>query len=216
MKQLLITKEYSDINMRNKDLVSSIRKKCPHWGQNESEILDLLSYVDDLNQRNSFLEIGTQYGGTYDLLTSLFDKKCISLDLPDGRFGGAGSFVRRGVKNQFLGFNRCYFIDGDSHEESSLNKVRESLENSHLDLLFIDGDHSFEGTKKDYEMYSPLVRKGGLIVFHDVGDSPINNNTDCECRKFFLNLVGEKVMIDHQTSWTKNVEKIGGIGILFK
>lgn len=36
------------------------------------------------------------------------------------------------------------------------------------DFLFIDGDHSEQGVRKDFEMYSPLVRKGGIIVLHDV------------------------------------------------
>ena len=34
-----------------------------------------------------------------------------------------------------------------------------------LDLLFIDGDHSYEGVRQDYKMYSKLVRDGGLIAF---------------------------------------------------
>jgi predicted O-methyltransferase YrrM len=37
-----------------------------------------------------------------------------------------------------------------------------------LDFLFIDGDHSYEGVKKDFEIYSSLVRKGGIIAFHDI------------------------------------------------
>ncbi|RPH56645.1 MAG: class I SAM-dependent methyltransferase, partial [Acidobacteria bacterium] len=37
-----------------------------------------------------------------------------------------------------------------------------------LDVLFIDGDHSYEGVRRDFEMYRPLVREGGLIVFHDI------------------------------------------------
>jgi len=34
-------------------------------------------------------------------------------------------------------------------------------------VLFPDGDHSYEGVKRDFEMYSPLVRPGGIIAFHD-------------------------------------------------
>jgi hypothetical protein len=30
-----------------------------------------------------------------------------------------------------------------------------------VDFLFIDGDHTYEGVKKDFEMYSPLVRREG-------------------------------------------------------
>jgi len=37
-----------------------------------------------------------------------------------------------------------------------------------IDLLFIDGNHEIEAVVKDYEQWSPLVRPGGLIAFHDV------------------------------------------------
>ena len=36
-----------------------------------------------------------------------------------------------------------------------------------IKLLFIDGDHSYEGVKKDYELFWPKLEKGGFIVFHD-------------------------------------------------
>ena len=35
-------------------------------------------------------------------------------------------------------------------------------------LLFIDGDHSFEGAELDFLSWEPFVIPGGLIVFHDV------------------------------------------------
>jgi hypothetical protein len=35
-------------------------------------------------------------------------------------------------------------------------------------LLFIDGDHSYEGVKKDFKMYSPLVKLDVLICLHDI------------------------------------------------
>ncbi|MSP19578.1 MAG: class I SAM-dependent methyltransferase [Bdellovibrionales bacterium] len=36
-----------------------------------------------------------------------------------------------------------------------------------IDLLFIDGDHSYEGVKADWEVFSPHVSKFGIVVFHD-------------------------------------------------
>jgi len=35
-------------------------------------------------------------------------------------------------------------------------------------FALIDGDHTYDGVKKDFEMYRPLVRKGGLVAFHDI------------------------------------------------
>lgn len=38
-----------------------------------------------------------------------------------------------------------------------------------LDVLFIDGDHSYEGVKADWETYRPLLGPGSIVVFHDSG-----------------------------------------------
>jgi predicted O-methyltransferase YrrM len=36
-----------------------------------------------------------------------------------------------------------------------------------FDYIFIDGDHTYEATKKDYEDWFPKLATGGLISFHD-------------------------------------------------
>jgi len=37
-----------------------------------------------------------------------------------------------------------------------------------IDLLFIDGSHLYEDVKSDFELFYPWVKKGGMVVFHDV------------------------------------------------
>jgi len=37
-----------------------------------------------------------------------------------------------------------------------------------IDILFIDGDHSYNGVKADYQRYEPFVKDGGLILMHDI------------------------------------------------
>jgi hypothetical protein len=36
-----------------------------------------------------------------------------------------------------------------------------------IDFLFIDGDHSYEGVKKDFELYSNILSDNGIIIIHD-------------------------------------------------
>ena len=36
-----------------------------------------------------------------------------------------------------------------------------------IDLLHIDADHTFEGVKKDFDLYSKIMNKGGIITIHD-------------------------------------------------
>ena len=35
-------------------------------------------------------------------------------------------------------------------------------------MLYLDGDHSYEGIKNNFELFTPLVKPGGIIVFHDI------------------------------------------------
>ena len=40
--------------------------------------------------------------------------------------------------------------------------------NKQIDLLFVDGSHIYEYVKKDFELFFPWVKPGGLVLFHDV------------------------------------------------
>ena len=39
--------------------------------------------------------------------------------------------------------------------------------NGKIDLMFVDGDHSYEAVRADLEMWLPKVKDGGVVVFHD-------------------------------------------------
>mgnify|MGYP000621847789 FL=1 len=40
-----------------------------------------------------------------------------------------------------------------------------------LDLIFIDGSHTFESARNDYLHWKPKLRPGGVLAIHDVYDS---------------------------------------------
>lgn len=40
-----------------------------------------------------------------------------------------------------------------------------------IDFLFIDGDHSYDGVKLDFELYSKLLNERGVILIHDTDES---------------------------------------------
>ncbi|MCX9079834.1 MAG: class I SAM-dependent methyltransferase, partial [Candidatus Methanoperedens sp.] len=56
----------------------------------------------------------------------------------------------------------------DSQQASTREQILKLLNQRPIDFLFIDGDHRYNGVKKDYALYSGLVRPGGLIAFHDI------------------------------------------------
>lgn len=53
----------------------------------------------------------------------------------------------------------------DSHDPATVATVAEFI--PVCDFLFIDGDHTYEGVRADWLAWSPLVRPGGVVAFHD-------------------------------------------------
>lgn len=45
-----------------------------------------------------------------------------------------------------------------------------------LDMVYIDGNHSYEYVKKDIELYAPKIKPGGLIGGHDIMGNPMSND----------------------------------------
>jgi predicted O-methyltransferase YrrM len=115
------------------------------------------------------LEIGTDNGGTLYLLAwaSAPDARILSVDVRE--FGR----LRRQLYRSFgRRRQRIEVYRGDSQLPTTRTAIERYFRGKPLDLLFIDGDHSYESVRRDYELYAPLVRNGGTIAFHDVVDGP--------------------------------------------
>lgn len=46
-----------------------------------------------------------------------------------------------------------------------------------VDMVFVDGDHSYEGCRGDIEAWGPHVRTGGVIAIHDYNAQHRGDNT---------------------------------------
>ena len=138
--------------------------------QMRSEIRALVEHVAAEAPR-TVLEIGTSNGGSLYLFARAAapDALLISVDLPRGPFGGGYPRWRAPLYRSFAGpQQQIRLLRGNSHSEAMLDEVRRVLGERPVDFLFIDGDHSYDGVKTDFERYTQLVRPGGLIALHDV------------------------------------------------
>lgn len=180
--------------------------------QDRAEITEFMRLVDEMRP-GAMLEIGTASGGTLFLLARLAseDAVIISVDLPGGRFGGGYSSGRAHIYRLFGRWRqKMHLVRADSHDPSTLEKVEGILKGRPLDLLFIDGDHTYEGVKKDFELYSRLVRKGGVIAFHDIVVHP--PETGCDVHSFWEEV---KKGYRHREFITDSNQKAFGIGVLY-
>lgn len=138
--------------------------------QQAGEIFRFLELVGKRRPR-TVLEIGTAAGGTLFLLAQAAsaDATIFSIDLPGGRFGGGYHWWRVPLYRSFAsGGQRIRLLRGSSQDPRVLHRLRKKLPANGIELLFIDGDHSYEGVHRDLETYGALVRPGGLVAFHDI------------------------------------------------
>jgi predicted O-methyltransferase YrrM len=145
--------------------------------QRKDELAGFARLVERHRPR-TVLEIGTAGGGTLFVLcqASADDSTLISLDLPRGPFGGGYPPWRATLYRRFARRGQTvHLLLGNSHFAGTAAKIAELLDGRPLDLLFIDGDHTYEGVSRDFADYSPLVGQGSLIVFHDVNPGPPEN-----------------------------------------
>lgn len=65
-----------------------------------------------------------------------------------------------------INISRCYHHHGDSKE---VGQVWKELfpHYEKVDMVFVDGDHSYEGCKGDIEIWIPNIKSGGIIAVHD-------------------------------------------------
>ena len=131
--------------------------------QNDRELEQLLEMVQKLRPQR-LCEIGSADGGTLFLFSQLAADNALIVSM-DIKYSPAklSSFPKFAT-----GGKRVLCIEGDSHHVESKHRLQELLAGQPLDFLFIDGDHSYDGVANDFELYSPLVRPGGLIAFHDI------------------------------------------------
>ena len=183
------------------------------------KIVEFVSLLRLLKRRKlkTIVEIGTAQGGTLytwcKIATS--DALIISIDLPGGPFGGGYTlndikkFRKHRRKNQKL-----HFLRKDSHKQETKNKLLEILDGRKIDFLFIDGDHSYRGVKKDFQQYSPLVKQRGLIVLHDILRHP--KVPECKVDKFWNEMKRKYKYVEFtDREDDRGWGQWGGIGVIY-
>jgi len=142
--------------------------------QYRSEIQRFLEIAKGIDPQYT-CEIGSAHCGTTYLLSSITKKHVISIDKE------AGPYWRGMLLDNFP--CKTEMLIGSSQCDDTVRGLARLIGNNQLDILFIDGDHSYEGVKKDFELYLPFVRENGIIAFHDIQDNV--HQANCGVPKFW-------------------------------
>lgn len=198
-----------------KEIVDFAFNKCTliRPFQVQSEFLRLLTTLKKAQPR-VVLEIGTEKGGVLFLLAQTLPKNVviISLDLQGGRFGGGYPSWKISIYKSFAkNEQKIHLVRANSHDKKTLKKIKSILNGNKLDFIFIDGDHTYNGVKLDFEMYGSLVKKSGLIAFHDIVPPP--PGTGSEVSKYWKEIKQKYKYIEIVEDWSQGW---AGIGLIQK
>lgn len=154
------------------------------WIKQEPHEILALSSLLQKQRPKVVLEIGTAQGGSLFLFSKLADPQAliISIDLPDGKFGGGYKSYKSAFYESFAtSKQQMCLLRADSHSAETFERVKEILNGKKIDFLFIDGDHTYNGVRSDFNQYAQLVEENGLIGFHDI----VSSTQECEVKKFW-------------------------------
>ena len=139
--------------------------------------------IDEVRVRGprTIVEIGTARGGSLLAWCRLAEDLVVSIDLPGGIHGGGYAAPRAKLYGEFTHGReaaKVVLLREDSHQERTTAIVSDLLQGRPIDLLFVDGDHRYEGVKRDFELWRPLVARTGILAFHDIVNHPEQPSID--------------------------------------
>lgn len=185
----------------NADLIKALH----HYAnpQSPKELAFLLRHIEG---KRSLLEVGSSFGGTLTRMAAVMPvgSKIVSVDLDcdaTPRFLNPLATLKDTCRKLAkIGANIELFV-GDSHKPEVIEAVRR---HGPFEVGFIDGDHSYEGVKADWENFGPMCK---VVGFHDIAQVP-------EVNRFWNELKASgKYRTDECVS---DVAPCFGIGIVYR
>ncbi|TXC81412.1 class I SAM-dependent methyltransferase [Luteibaculum oceani] len=131
-----------------------------------TELIVLLRLAKSLPKGAISVEIGSYIGASSLFICKGLKKgsklNCVDTWENDAMSEGNWSSLAEFKKNVVSVRRKINLCQGYSHD------VAMNFEGE-IDFLFVDGDHSYEGVKKDFDLWFPKLKPGGIICFHDFG-----------------------------------------------
>jgi len=171
VKELDIYIQKNNTNIEKNNIVNNLEGRLCH--HKVRFLVLLINFMK--NKIKSYLEIGVHNGCSmaYILQSKYKIDKCYGIDLFKNTFYKDKlnkNYIYNNLQKINKNNNEIILFEGNSSNKDIIKKFK----NTKIDLLFIDGDHTYEGVKKDFYNYYPFLSNNGIIVFDDFNEAPSN------------------------------------------
>src|SRR5215472_7060448 len=117
------------------------------------------------------VELGTQYGESYFGLCQAVEERSLSTRcyaVDTWRGDEHAGFYSDAVYNEVDAYNRAHYGSFSQLLRMTFDEATAQFTDTSIDLLHIDGLHTYEAVAHDFFQWLPKVRPGGVILLHDV------------------------------------------------
>lgn len=139
---------------------------------------ELQSLIEVFRRENvtRYLEIGARHGDTFfEVMRALPESSIgVAVDMPGGNWGHlkSGSHLQASVTELRLKGYDANLVFGNSQLSATKKRVARWAP---FDAVLIDGDHLYDGVKRDWQIYRSMAR---IVVFHDIaGEGQIQQHS---------------------------------------
>ena len=174
------------------------------WLENYAFGYDLIHYLKPKN----VVELGVFWGGSFFVFCQAVkacgsQTVCHAVDTWEG-----DSQAGKLEEETFLAFPKhreTHIADISQVKRMRFEQALDSFPDASIDLLHIDGFHTYEAVKHDYDTWLPKVAKGGIILFHDV--KVVNEEQNFGVKRFWDELKKDKIHFEMNNQF--------GLGVLY-
>lgn len=149
-----------------KTFVPKYLSNVQSWHANLPFAFDLISAL----RPSVIVELGTHYGDSYftfceSVASHGFSTKCFAIDYWKG--DEHSGFYNDDVFEKVQKYNNSYYSEFSSLIRKSFDNALDDFEDNSINLLHIDGHHSYESIKNDFQKWFPKVSLNGIVLIHD-------------------------------------------------
>lgn len=134
-----------------------------------SELTPVLFALFQVLKPRRYVELGTHHGMSFYAACQAKQSfgiagECIAIDTWAG--DKHAGFYSGKVFDDFLNYLSATYPD-EYYIRSKFENALECFEDKSIDLLHIDGLHTYEAVKNDFDMWLPKMSNSGVMMFHD-------------------------------------------------